>query len=63
MTFLVKILIPIKSDFFNDFFKFSKFAAIFFLSPWRSFKNSYSSQAKWFGCIFLDREKCTFENA
>ena len=25
------------------------------LSPWRSFKNSYSSQAKWFGWMYLSR--------
>ena len=33
------------------------------LEEWRKFKNSYSSQANWFGCIFLDREKYTVENA
>ena len=33
------------------------------LEQWRRFKNSYSSQAKWFGCIFLDRGKYTVENA
>ena len=33
------------------------------LEPWRRFKNSYSSQAKWFGCIFLDHGKYTVENA
>ena len=33
------------------------------LEQWRRFKDSYSSQAKWFGCIFLDRGKYTVENA
>ena len=28
------------------------------LEPWLRFRNSYSSQAKWFGCNFLDRGKC-----
>ena len=54
--------------FFYDFFVFEicrhfvpPFA--FGLEQWRRFKNSYSSQAKWFGCIFLDRGKYTVENA
>ena len=33
------------------------------LEPWRRFKKSYSSQAKRFGCISLDRGKYTVENA
>ena len=33
------------------------------LEPWRRLKNSYSSQAKRFGCIFLERGKYTVENA
>ena len=56
--------------FFYDFFVFEicrhfvpPFALVSSRLDWSRFKNSYSSQAKWFGCIFLDRGKYTVENA
>ena len=66
-------LIPTESDFLMIFLSlrnlppFCSTIRISLLSvgleQWGRFKNSYSSQAKWFGCIFLDRGKYTVENA